>query len=212
VELGKSLLKLILISYVVFVIIQSDKDQFLPLVSMEVADLATVTGSLALKILLRSSLVMLALGILDYVYQRWQHQKDLMMTKQEVKEEHKQTEGNPQIKSKIRSIQKAIARQRMMSKVPQATVVITNPTHYAVALAYERSMEAPKLVAKGKNLIAKRIIAIARSHHISVVQNPPLARALYQQVDLDGTIPFTLYRAVAKVLAYLYQQRQQLHH
>jgi flagellar biosynthetic protein FlhB len=208
VELAKTLLKLLLITYVVYFFIERDRSLYLPLVDMEVGDIIKVAGILAMRICIRASLVMLFLAILDFAYQKWRHKKDLMMTKQEVKEEHKQTEGNPMIKSKIRSAQRAIARRRMMSKVPKADVVLTNPTHFAVALAYHKGMDAPKVLAKGKDLVAHKIVRIARKHHVPIVQNPPLARALYQEVDLEETIPSNLYRAVAKVLAYIYQQRK----
>jgi flagellar biosynthetic protein FlhB len=209
VELVKSLFKLGFIGYIAYYVLNREQHRYLPLITMEIKDVVAVTGSLALEIMVRVSLAMLFLSILDYSYQRWQYTKDLMMTKQEVKEEHRQSDGNPQIKSKIRALQRALARQRMMAKVPQATVVITNPTHYAVALLYDKNLEAPQLVAKGKDLIAKKIMTQARKHRIPIIPNPPLARALYQQVDLDGQIPVTLYRAVAKVLAYVFQQRQQ---
>jgi flagellar biosynthetic protein FlhB len=209
VELAKTLVKLTFITYVVYFFIKRDLSLFLPLIDMEVVDITKVIGSLTMRICIRVSLIMLVLAVFDYGYQRWRHRKDLMMTKQEVKEEHKQTEGNPLIKGKIRSAQRALARRRMMAGVPKADVVLTNPTHYAVALAYKKGMDAPKVLAKGKNLVAQTIIRIAREHHIPIVQNPPLARALYQEVDLEETIPTNLYRAVAKVLAFIYQQRKQ---
>jgi flagellar biosynthetic protein FlhB len=209
VELVKSLLKLLVIVYIAYLIIRGAQDRFLPLIGSPILDSVALLGSLAMKILVQSSLAMLVLSILDYAYQRWQYRRDLMMTKQEVKEEQKQSEGNPQIKARIRSLQRAMARRRMMAKVPKATVVITNPTHYAVALQYHKGLEAPQVVAKGQNLIAQRIIKLARKHHVPVVPNPPLARALYQQVELEGQIPLTLYRAVAKVLAFVFQQREQ---
>jgi len=152
--------------------------------------------------------IMLFLGFLDFLYQKWQTKKDLMMTRQETKEEHKQSEGNPQIKSKIRTLQRSLARQRMLSRVPKASVIITNPTHFAVALHYETGMEAPTVVAKGVDFLAQKIIAIGRKHGVSIVPNPPLARALYKQVNLEETIPVELYKAVAKILAYIYQQKQ----
>jgi flagellar biosynthetic protein FlhB len=208
VELAKSLFKMFIILYIVYLVIRDEQHQFLPLTQTSVADTIAVFGDLALKILVRSGLAMLILSIADYGYQRWQYTKDIMMTKQEVKEEHKQSEGNPQIKARIRSLQRSLARRRMMAKVPKATVVITNPTHYAVALQYNKRMEAPIVLAKGQNLIAQRIIQTARKNGVPVVSNPPLARALYKQVQLDEQIPLTLYRAVAKVLAFVYQQRE----
>jgi flagellar biosynthesis protein FlhB len=209
VELGKSIIKLTVISYIVYLVIQKESQFFFPLVHVEPSEIARVTGSVAIKILIYASILMLSFSILDFYYQRWQFRKEQKMTKHEVKEEHKQSEGNPQVKSRIRSLQRALARRRMFTKVPKADLVITNPTHYAVALAYNKDMEAPKLLAKGRNLIARRIIKIARKHQIPITQNPPLARALYQQVDVDQQIPVSLYRAVAKVLAYVYQHRRQ---
>ncbi len=208
VELAKSLLKLLVIILVVYPILKEEQASLLPLIETPITDTIALLGQLALKILVRSSLAMLILSIFDFAYQRWQHTRDLMMTKQEVKEEHKQSEGNPQIKARIRSLQRSMARRRMMAKVPKATVVITNPTHYAVALEYHKGLEAPKVLAKGQNLVAQRIIKVARKHRVPVVPNPPLARALYKHVELDGQIPITLYRAVAKVLAFIYQQQE----
>jgi flagellar biosynthesis protein FlhB len=208
-ELGKAIIKMTLIAYVVYSVIQQQIPLFFSLMQTEVIDIARLTGLLVFRILVTVGGLMLGLSLFDVFYQRWQHQKDLMMSKQEIKEENKQSEGNPHTKSRIRTVQRSLWRQRMMAKVPKADLVITNPTHYAVALAYDKTMDAPRLLAKGKNLIAKRIIKIARKHQIPIVPNPPLARALYHQVELDRQIPLSLYRAVAKVLAYVYQQRQQ---
>ncbi len=208
IELVKSILKIMIVGWVVYSVFRDGEDLFLPMVQQELPQILEVFGHLSLKLLVRVSLIMIVLGIADYCYQAWQHRKDLMMTKQEVKEEHKQSEGNPQIKSRIRSIQRALARQRMMAKVPKATAIVVNPTHYAVALQYKQQMEAPKVVAKGVDFVARKIIEVGRKHGVPVIQNPPLARALYQEVKLEGTIPISLYRAVAKVLAYVYQQKQ----
>ncbi len=207
VELGKALIKFVVIGFIVYSVIKSEQDRFPLLIGQELTDVMSAFGSLIFKVVIRVALAMLLLSILDFYYQRWQYYKDLRMTKQEVKEEAKQTEGNPQVKSRIRAIQRSLVRQRMMAQVPKATVVITNPTHYAVALLYTPDMEAPKLLAKGMNLVAKNIIRIARENRVPVHQNPPLARALYKEVKLEETIPVTLYRAVAKVLAYIYQQK-----
>lgn len=208
IELVKSLLKIGIVSYVVYTVLRSGAPLLATLADVEVRESLQVLGSLTSSILYRVGGIMLAVSILDYAYQRWQHQKDLRMTKQEVKEEHKQTEGNPQIKSRIRSLQRAMARQRMMANVPKATVVITNPTHYAVALEYHTGLEAPKVVAKGMDFVAKQIIKIARANGVPVHQNPPLARALYSQVKVEESIPMNLYKAVARVLAYIFQQRK----
>ncbi len=208
-ELVKSLLKLIIIGYAVYSVIFSERQTLMSLVDRDVFDIVQTTGNLALKLLVRVMAIMLLVSFLDFGYQKWQHKQDLMMTKQEIKEEYKETEGNPQIKGRIKSIQKTLARQRMLSHVKKATMVITNPTHYAVALAYSPEMEAPRVVAMGVDFLAIKIIGIARKSGIPVIQNPPLARALYKQVRLDETIPVELYRAVAKVLAYVFQQKRQ---
>ena len=207
-ELVKATLKLLVISYAIYGVLRADYQLLVGLTDMEIPEVAKVLGELAFKLVFRVTLIMLFLSILDYVYQQWQFKKDLKMTKQEVKEEGKQAEGNPQVKGRIRSLQRAMARQRMMSAVPKASVVITNPTHYAVAVLYGPEIEAPQVVAKGMDFIAKKIIEIARKNGVPVVQNPPLARALYHQVKLEATIPVALYKAVAKVLAYVYQQKR----
>ena len=207
IELGKSIMKMSIVGYAVYSVYRSEDQLFLSLISEEIPDIAKAFGYLASKVLMRVCGIMLFLSLLDFYYQRWQHQKDLKMTKQEVKEEQKQTDGNPEIKNRIRALQRTIARRRMMAAVPKASVVITNPTHYAVALLYEPKMEAPKVLAKGVNLVALNIIKTARKHRIPVVQNPPLARALYSEVEIDESVPVALYKAVAKVLAYIYQQR-----
>jgi flagellar biosynthetic protein FlhB len=146
------------------------------------------------------------LAVLDYAYQRWEYNQSIRMTKQEVKEESKQTEGDPQIRMRIRSLQRENARRRMMDSVPEADVVITNPTHYAVALKYDvDTMAAPKVVAKGQNLIAQKIKEIARENGVPTVENKPLAQALFKSVEIGHDIPEDLYRAVAEVLAYVFR-------
>lgn len=208
-ELVKSILKLLIIGYTAYSVYASEHDSVLNLMKGDLGLTIRTLGSLSLRIVLRVGGIMLLLSLLDYYYQRWQHQRDLRMTKQEVKEEHKQSEGNPQIKSRIRSIQRSLARRRMMANIPKASVVITNPTHFAVALQYDSNMEAPRVVARGMDFLAKNIIKTARKHGVPVLQNPPLARALYHQVKLDEVIPADLYKAVAKILAYIYQQKRQ---
>lgn len=208
IELAKSLFKIAIVSYTVYAVLSAGSPILEKLSQVEVLEAVQVLGSLTTKILYRVGGIMLVLSILDYYYQKWQHEKDLRMTKQEVKEEHKQSEGNPQVKSRIRSLQRAMARQRMMANVPKATVVITNPTHYAVALEYNSTMAAPKVVAKGVDFVAKQIMKVARANGVPVHQAPPLARALYSQVKLDESIPMDLYKAVARVLAYILQQHK----
>ncbi len=153
-------------------------------------------------------LVLFLLAIIDYLFQRFTYMKNLRMTKQEVKEERKDTEGNPQIKQRIRSVQMEMMRRRMMSAVPEADVIVTNPTHFSIAIKYDRDKhDAPVVVAKGKDNIALKIREIAKEHNIPLVEDKPLARLLYKSVDIGQYIPAHLYRAVAEILAYVYKLR-----
>ena len=154
----------------------------------------------------RLAFLLLVLALFDYGYQKWEFEKSIRMSKQELKEEYKQMEGDPQIKSKIRQKQRELARSRMMSSVPKADVVITNPTHLAVALEYDRDiMEAPVLVAKGEGFVARRIREIAEENGVPVVENRTLARGLYDSMEIGDEIPEHLYKAVAEVLAFIYR-------
>lgn len=163
----------------------------------------------ALTLMRRAALALLILAGIDYLVQRWQFMKSQRMTKQEVKDEHKLLDGNPQTKSRIRRIQRDLVRRRMLKAVPNATVVITNPTHFAVALEYNRAtLPAPRVLAKGAGHIALRIREIARQHGVPIVENPPLARALYKEAEIGDVIPGALFEAVAEVLAYLIRLRQ----
>lgn len=149
------------------------------------------------------------IAMADVPFQIWQYYRGLRMTKEEVRQEHKQTEGDPHLKARIRQIQRETARRRMMAEVPKAEVVVTNPTHYAVALKYdEKRMSAPQVVAKGSQLVAERIKEIARENRVPIIEAPPLARALHRHVEIGDAIPNTLFTAVAQVLAYVYQLKQ----
>lgn len=179
----------------------------LPLLPLEqgLATIGQATGSLLWK----GAMLLLAWGGIDLLRQRRRYLKDLRMTRQEVREELRQSEGSPEVKLRIRRLRRELLRRRMMSEVPRATAVIVNPTHYAVALRYDQqAMAAPVVVAKGKNYLALRIRDRAIEHRVPVVENPPLARALYQQVEVGQEIPVTLYRAVAEVLAYVFRLMQ----
>ena len=155
---------------------------------------------------LKMALMLFVLGLFDYLYQRWEFERSIRMSKQEIKEEYKQMEGDPLVKRRIRQRQRELARKRMMSEVPKADVVITNPTHLALALQYDREiMEAPLLLAKGEGYIARKIREVAEEHKIPIVQNPPLAQALYREVEVGGEVPEAFYRAVAEVLAFVYR-------
>jgi len=153
--------------------------------------------------------VFMAFGIIDLIYQRYSYKKSLRMSKQEIKDEFKQTEGNPEIKAKIRQIQREMAKKRMMADIPKADVVITNPTHYAVAIRYDKEKEdAPRVIAKGVDNLAVKIKEIAREFDIMIVENPPLARELYKSVEIGEIIPPKLYKAVAEVLAFVYKAKR----
>jgi len=211
VELLKSILKFIIIGGVAYFVIRKELPNVSLLSDQEIGQIFTYIRSISWSLLLKTCTVMMAMAILDYLFQRWSYERGLRMTKQELKEEMKLTEGDPLIKSRIRSLQRQIARRRMMAEVPKADVVITNPTHIAVALMYQsKEMEAPKVIAKGAGWIAEKIIAIARSHQIVIVENRPLAQILYRSVDLGQIIPPSLYQAVADVLAYVYKIKNKI--
>ncbi|MCC8189605.1 MAG: flagellar biosynthesis protein FlhB [Planctomycetes bacterium] len=171
------------------------------MVEMETAGTFVWTVEKVLSMAQRLAIILLILGLVDFYYQRYKHNKDLKMTKQEVKEEFKQMEGDPKIKQKRRQKQMEMAMNRMMQEVPQAEVVVRNPTHYAVAISFKLGMAAPVVVAKGKNKIAERIIETAREHRVPLVENPPLARELYKRVEVGNQIPPELFAAVAEILS-----------
>jgi flagellar biosynthetic protein FlhB len=160
----------------------------------------------AISMIERVIVAFVALAALDFFYQWWEYERQMKMSKQEVKEEYKQTEGDPQVKGKIRDLQRQRARNRMMQQVPQADVVIRNPTHFAVALRYKPEKDnAPVVLAKGQDELALRIVKVAEEHGVTVIENVPLARALYAQAELDREIPPALYGAVAEVLVYIFR-------
>ena len=158
------------------------------------------------RMLIGICIIMFFIAIFDYLYQRYEYLKSLRMSKQEVRDEYKQQEGDPQVKQRLRQIRMERARKRMMAAVPTADVIVTNPTHYSVALKYDQAtMRAPKVVAKGLDNIAMRIREVAKEHDIPLYENPPLAQALYATVDIDREIPAEHYKAVAEVISYVYR-------
>jgi flagellar biosynthetic protein FlhB len=204
-EMAKSILKLCIVGYVSYITISGEIENLPPLMDKSIGDIMVYMGQISFKIILRTSWVLIVLAILDYVYQRWEYERGLKMSRQEVKDEYKQTEGDPLIKARIRRIQREMARKRMMSNVPKADVVITNPDHIAVALQYDQfKMFAPVVIAKGTGFVAEKIRKIARDSNIPVIENKPLARVLYKVVGVNDVIPDNLYKAVAEVLAYVY--------
>lgn len=206
-ELLRSVLKILIVAYVAYITVRSQYNRMPGLVVLSVAEILQFTLSVSFQILLRTCWVLVILAILDYAFQRWQYEKDLKMSKQEIKDEMKQREGDPLIKARVRKMQREMARRRMMEEVPKADVVITNPTHLSIALRYKREekMQAPKLVAKGAGYLSDKIREIAREHHIPLVENKPLAQTLYKGVELGEEIPEALYKAVAEVLATVYR-------
>ncbi len=209
-ELFKSLLKLAIVGVVAYVSVKGEMEALPFLGQMQLNAAMIYILHTTLKIALKCSLAMVLLVAIDYAYQRWEFEKRIRMSRKEVKDEFKRTEGDPLIKSRIRNIQMQMARRRMMQAVPHADVVITNPTHLAVALKYDSLvMAAPRVVAKGAGALAERIKEIARAHEIPVVENRELARGLYASVQIDQEIPTSFYQAVAEVLAYVYGLRRQ---
>lgn len=211
VELLKSLIKVTLLGYIVYDEIMNKIVHISNLTRKETPDMLGVVGSITFAVLWKSALLLLALAIFDFFYQRYDHQRSLRMSKEEIKEEFKKTEGNPTIKGKIRERQRAMAMRRMMQEVPKADVVITNPTHFAVALQYDGDrMEAPVVLAKGIDEVAQRIKQIARENGVVLVENKSLAQTLYRTVEIGGTIPQELFQAVAEVLAYVYRLKRKV--
>lgn len=209
VELLKSLLKICIVLYIIYIVIKSELLLMPQMMHMSFMQSISKTGSIIMTIVTRAGAVFVFVAGADYLYQWWQYEKNLRMTKQEVKDEYKQTEGDPQVKGRIRQIQQQRAKQRMMQSVPTADVIIKNPTHYAVAIKYDQDKNnAPRVVAKGIDSLALRIIATAEEHNVYVTENRPLARALYESVDLDSEIPERFYKAVAEVLAFVYSLRK----
>ncbi len=175
---------------------------------MRVEGIFSSASGLIFAMTLKITIILLILALIDFLYQRWQYSKDLRMTKTEVKQETKQSEGDPLVKSRIKSVQRQMVNKRMMNAIPEADVVVTNPTHYAVAIKYDADkMNAPKVIGKGIDYLALKIIEIARTNNIPTVEDKLLARILYSTVEIDQEIPPKLYQAVAKVISYVYQLR-----
>ncbi len=207
VESLKSFAKFAVGGYLLYRIMKNDVFLLPSLMDMSIETLARTSGSLITKAASYGFLVFFVFGLIDYILQRWQFERSIRMSTEEIKEESKESEGNPMIKSRIKGIQREMARRRMMQEVPKATVVITNPTHLAVALQYDgKTMAAPKVIAKGADVLAGRIRELARQHSIPIVEDKPLARLLYK-LEIDAVIPEELYRAVARILAYIQRLR-----
>lgn len=205
-ELVKSVLKLSIISFVIYFFLIDEMDNVAMIMQMSVINSFMYIGALVIRLGVTVGAWFIFIAAIDFSFQKHKHSKDLRMSKQEVKDEYKQSEGNPQIKSRIRRKMQEASMRRMMQDIPKADVIITNPTHYSVAVAYDRSgAGAPKVVAKGVDHLAKRIQEVAKENNISIIENVQLARALYAAVDIGKEIPQELYKAVAEVLAYVYK-------
>lgn len=206
VEMVKSILKMTIIGLVVFFTIWKAKADLIEMGRWPLVHTFTYTADLILLLAVQIAAILLVLALFDYMYQKYEYEKNLRMSKDEVKKEYKNSEGDPLIKGKIREKQRRMALQRMMQDVPKADVVITNPTHFAVAIRYDpKKAEAPVVIAKGVDYIALKIRQVAEEHGIVRMENKPLARALHDQVEIGQTIPADLFQAVAEVLAYVYK-------
>ncbi len=208
-ELAKSVLKVTLVGLIGYLAVKSLIENSVQLVDSSPQQIFSFMGSGAFAISIKISSAFIVLAAVDYYVQRKKFQRDTRMSKQEIKEEHKQEEGNPATKSRIRREMIKRHKMRMMQNVPKADVVVTNPTHYAIAIKYDpKAMSAPKVLAKGKDLIAQKIKEIAAEHNIPIVEDKPLAQILYRTVDIDEQIPPDLFKAVAQILAYIYQMKK----
>jgi flagellar biosynthetic protein FlhB len=208
-ELVKSILKIAIVAYIPYATIRDQIPMIIRFVQLQPAPayilLLKIVFSMAMKIIF----VLLALALADWAFQKWRHEENLKMSKEDIKEEYKQREGDPKIKQKIREKQRQASSKRMMEEVPSATVVVTNPTHIACALRYEQGQEgAPTVVAMGTGLIARRIKEVAQENNVPIIENKPLARALHKMVDIGDEIPSDLYGAVVEILAQVYRMRQ----
>ncbi len=210
-ELIKSLLKITIVGVVAWKSIRAEENNIVKLMDQELTTAAVYISSTAIDVAIKICAMMVMIAILDYGYQWWQYEKDLKMTKHEVKEEYKEMEGNPEIRQRIKQRQREMSMRRMLTEVPKADVVITNPTHYAVAVRYDaKKASAPVVVAKGQDYMALRIKEIAKENGVETVENKPLAQALYKTVDIGQQVPPELYQAVAEILAFVYRLKGKL--
>jgi flagellar biosynthetic protein FlhB len=208
-ELGKSVAMLFVVSIISYRVVVQHLPLYPRLVLMDVRQLIYWLSLIIYQVFLRAAIFLFLLSLVDYKFQKYRFLENLKMTKQEVKDDMKMMEGNPEIKARVRRIQMAAARKRMLAAVPKATVIVTNPTHFAVALEYRRSaMAAPRVLAKGRGVLAQKIKDVAREHGVPMVENRSLAQALYKTVEIGDFIPADLFEAVAEVLAYLIRLKQ----
>jgi flagellar biosynthetic protein FlhB len=209
VSLAKQLVKLGAVMVIVYTSIAGSMNTLMTIGQMPPAQIVGFTGDLAYELGWKFGFFLVIVGLLDYAFERYQYEENLKMTKQEVRDEYRQSEGNPEVRGAVKRRQREFARRRMMAAVPKATVVVTNPTHFAVALEWDEiKMDAPIVRAKGADLLAKRIRDIAKEHGVPIMENPPLARTLYATVELDQAVPPNLYSAVAQVIAFVFKLKR----
>ena len=208
-ELAKSLAKVILIGYFLYASVRDRLQIYPALQQLDVGQGAIFLGQAVIELAWKISISFFLLAALDYLYQRWDYEKNLRMSHEELKQEYRQSEGNPELKNEIKKRQRAMAMSRMMQDMKKADVVVTNPTHFAVALRYDLKVQkAPYVVAKGQDQVALRMRELAKEYDLVIMENKPLARALYAQVDIGQGIPADLYKAVAEVLAFVYRLKK----
>lgn len=209
IELLKSLLKITILGYVIYTTLKDEVLMLPRMMDMDPLQCIIETGTVVLNVALKAGAIFVALAAADYLYQWWEYEKNLRMSKQEIKDEYKQTEGDPQIKGAIRNRQQQQSKRRMMQNVPNADVVIRNPTHYAIAIKYDsQKYRAPVVIAKGVDSLALRIVKVAEGAGVYVTEDRPLARALYESVELDQEVPERFYQALAQVLAFVYSLKK----
>lgn len=207
IELLKGILKITILCVVLYQVLKEDMWNIARMMDMNLTAASVYTLEMVMSMILKIGLIFVAIAGFDYFYQRWEYEKQIKMSKQELKEEYKQTEGNPEIKGKIRNLQRSRARNRMMQAVPEADVIIRNPTHFAVALKYDiHENNAPILVAKGQDLIALRIVEIGEANGVTIIENKPLARGIYASTPLDCEIPAEYYGVVAEILVQVFRK------
>jgi flagellar biosynthetic protein FlhB len=207
-EFIKGLLKIGIVGLIVYAVVTPSVGDLHKLIGMEMVQLLAVISELLIRLLFTVFAAMVVITLADVLYQRYEHIKGLRMSRQEIKDEMRESEGDPMIKGRLRQLRMERARKRMMAEVPKADVVVTNPTHYAVALKYDAQMASPKVVAKGVDKVAQKIREIAAENDVPVVENPPLARGLYAAVDIDQEITPEFYKAVAEVIGYIYRLKR----
>lgn len=207
-EMVKSMLKMIVVCWTMYLLLKSEIHMIPYLSTLSIPEIFAYLGRVIFKLLMGTGIFMLVIAVADYFFQRWQLEKEMMMSKQEIKEEHKSREGDPMIKARIRKIQREVSQRKMMQNIPKADVIITNPTHIAVALRYSDKLPAPQLIGKGADFMAEKIKELAKQHNIPVIENKPLARTIFKTMKVGQVIPRELFVAVAEILSYVFRLKR----